>query len=224
MAEPDRCCPPPKRRPARLPRWPELREGLVLLFRRDRLPVLSLIVVAVATVAALSPVAAQAMIFERDAILRGQLWRLWTGNCVHFGLLHWFLDTGLFLILGRLMEWRFRRLIRVAYVALPLGVTGAVLLFDPAMHRYAGLSGVNVGLLVFLACRGWQKDWTDWFWPAILVIHVAELVIEASGPGVGGGMIRFSDPTVKVATVAHLGGALSGLVLWLTNRRTAAAN
>ena len=193
------------------------------MFRRDRLPVVSLAIVAGATVAVLSPAAAQWMIFERAAILRGQLWRLWTGNCVHFGALHWFLDTGLFLILGRIMEWRFRRLFRVACVALPLCVTGTVLLFDPAMHRYAGLSGVNVGLLVFLACRGWQKDWTDWFWPAVLLIHVVELVIEATGPGVGGGMIRFSDPTVHVATMAHIGGGLGGLGLWLANRRALAA-
>ena len=55
------------------------------------------------------------------------------------------------------------------------------------MNIYGGLSGVNVGLLVFLACRGWQRNLLDWFWPAVLVIHVVEVFLEIHNHGTGGG-------------------------------------
>jgi hypothetical protein len=75
---------------------------------------------------------------------------------------------------------------------------------------------VNLGLLVFLACKGWQKSWVDWFWPAIIAIYLGEIVLEAAvGHGHGGGMIQFDDPSVQVATVAHIPGAILGVLAWL---------
>ena len=191
-----------------------IRAACTELFRRDRLPVMFLATAAAATLPMLLAPASAGLIYSRNSILHGQLWRLFTGNLVHFGWLHWFMDTGLFLILGRVLEWQYRAVARVSLPLLALCVTGAVFLFDPEMQRYGGLSGMNVGLLVFLACRGWQRDWTDWFWPAVLLAHVVELAIEIRSGGTGGGMIQFSDPTIRVATIAHIGGAFGGLAIW----------
>ena len=91
----------------------------------------------------------------------------------------------------------------------------AIYLFDPLMQRYAGLSAVNLGLLLYLAGQGWQRDWTDWFWPAVLAIYVGEVVFEAMKGGHGGGMIQFDDPRVRVATSAHLASAAYAFVAWL---------
>ncbi|HEX3729438.1 MAG TPA: hypothetical protein VHV47_06510 [Opitutaceae bacterium] len=90
------------------------------------------------------------------------------------------------------------------------------------------MSAVNLGLLVFLACLGWQKNWVDWFWPAVLAIYVGEIVLESVyRGGRGGGMIAFDDPTVQVATAAHIPGAVFGVLLWAASwkrrRRSAAA-
>ena len=83
------------------------------------------------------------------------------------------------------------------------------------MIRYGGLSAVNLGFLVFLACQGWQKNWFDWFWPAVLAIYVGEVVLEATvGHGHGGGMIQFDDPSIHVATDAHIASAVFGVALW----------
>ena len=43
---------------------------------------------------------ARALVFDRDAVLGGEWWRLWTGNFVHFGWLHFALDTGLWFLIG----------------------------------------------------------------------------------------------------------------------------
>ena len=101
---------------------------------------------------------------------------------------------------------------------MPPFISGVLLWLDPGLARYAGLSAVDLGLLLFFAAKGWQRDWTDWFWPAVLVIYVAEVVLESAHDGRGGGMIAFDDPTVKVATSAHLAAAAYALLAWAAGR------
>jgi len=155
------------------------------------------------------------LIYDRGAIAAGAWWRVWTGHLVHFGWSHFLADTGLFVILGCLIERQHPWLSRFALAAMPAVISGGIFFFEPAMTRYGGLSAVNLGLLVFLACKGWQKNWFDWFWPAVLAIYVAEVVFESvRSNGRGGGMIEFDDPSVRVATGAHVWGAAFGLALW----------
>ena len=160
------------------------------------------------------PEARAALVYHRDAITHGEVWRVWTGHLVHFGWPHYLADGALFILIGWFFERDNRWLGRLSLVLLPVAVCAALYWFDPGMIIYGGLSGVNVGLLVFLACRGWQRDWKDWFWPAILGIHVAEVFWEIHNHGTGGGAIRFDDPSIRVATIAHIGGVVYGVIAW----------
>lgn len=188
--------------------------------RADRAPWITLGVACLALVAAAGGTEAM-FIYDRSRVLAGEVWRLWTGNLVHFGLPHTVVDIGLFVILGRLLEWSNRRLVVLSLILIPPCVTGAILLFDPQMSTYGGLSGLNLGWLVILALRGWQRAWTDWFWPAVIVLYVAEVVQEA---WLGHGMVRFDDPSIRVATWAHIGGGAAAVALVVLDRRRAAEN
>lgn len=171
-----------------------------------------LAVALVSTISILWPSGRDALIYDRHAIETGEWWRLFSGNIVHFGWLHYFADTGLWLIIAWFVERVYPRLARASLLFMALAVTAAVYYFDPTMLRYGGLSGMNVGYLVFLALAGWQKSWRDWFWPAILGIHVLELILESTW---GHGMIQFDTPGIRVATIAHVGGIAFGLALWI---------
>lgn len=185
------------------------------IFARDQLPWVFLAVGAAASIIQLHPAWRGALIYDRAAVARGEWWRIWTGHLVHFGWPHFVADTGLFLILGRLLERPYPFLSRFALAVMPAVISLSLYWFDPGMPRYGGLSAVNLGLLVFLACLGWQKNWVDWFWPAVLAIYVGEIVLESLyRGGRGGGMIAFDDPTVQVATAAHIPGAVFGVLLW----------
>lgn len=177
-----------------------------------RLPWAFLTVGLASTATILSPAAREYFVYDRSAVQAHAWWRLWTGNIVHFGWLHFFADTGLWLMVGWFVERAHPIATRVSIPLLPLAVTGAVFCFDPEMERYGGLSGMNVGYLVFLSLLGWQKSWKDWFWPTLLGIHVLELMIESWW---GHGMIEFDDPSIRVATIAHIGGIAFGLGLWI---------
>lgn len=185
-----------------------------MLVRRDRLPWLTLLVAGAAVAAGITG-SEPGLIYDRSRVFEGEVWRLWTGNLVHFGMLHALVDIGLLLVLGRVLEWQHRKFVALSLVIVPLAVTGTVLLVDPQMETYGGLSGINLGWLVFLALRGWQKAWTDWFWPAVLLLYVAEVVQEA---WLGHGMVRFDDPTIVVATWAHVGGGVAAAALFVAVR------
>lgn len=170
----------------------------------------------IALLVQLNPAWREALIYQRDEI--GQIWRLWTGHWVHFGWPHFVVDTGLFLILGWMLERLHPRIALTSLVFMPLFISLVIYLFDPEMQRYAGLSALNLGLLLIVALQGWQRDWRDWFWPAVLLIYVAEIVFEIMSGGSGGGMIRFDDPHVKVATSAHIAGAAYAVGAWWIGR------
>ena len=165
-----------------------------------------------ATVIQCNPAWRSALIYDRAAIARGEWWRLWSGHLVHFGWSHLVADGGLFVILGFMLRTQ-PRLCRAALLFIPLLISGALFFLDPAMRRYGGLSALDLSLLLFVAGQGWQRNWRDWFWPAVLLVYVGELVLESVvGQGHGGGMIRFDDPTVHVATSAHIAAGAAALL------------
>ncbi len=192
-----------------------------------QLPPLVLLLTLVSVVIQLFPAWREALLYDRAALAHGELWRAWTGHFVHFGWPHFVIDTGLLVILGWLMEHRYPWFTRLGLLLMPAFISAAIYFCEPTMARYGGLSAVNLGLLLYAALQGWRRDWTDWFWPAVLLIYIGELVFEYFRGGQGGGAIRFDDPTIHVATGAHLASAAYALlalgVARLTRGRTAGA-
>jgi rhomboid family GlyGly-CTERM serine protease len=163
----------------------------------------------------LNPAWRDVLLYDRRALAAGEWWRIWTGHLVHFGSPHFVADTGLLIILGWLLESRHPWFSRLALVLMPAFISGVLYWLDPAMQRYGGLSALDLGLLLYLALQGWRQDWTDWFWPAVLAIYVGEVVFEIVQGGRGGGMIKFDDVSIKVATSAHLASVAYTLAVWL---------
>jgi rhomboid family GlyGly-CTERM serine protease len=182
-------------------------------------PLLFAAVVVAALVVQLNPGWRDILIYDRSAIGSGEIWRLWTGHLVHFGWSHFIADAGLLAILGHALGRTHAYFSRLAFAVMPLFISLCLYVFEPAMQRYAGLSALDLGMLFYLAGRGWQRNWRDWFWPAILAIYVIELGLEITRGGEGGGVIRFDDPSVRVATGAHLAGAAYAVAAWIVARQ-----
>jgi len=158
------------------------------------------------------------LLYDRTALADGQFWRVWTGHLVHFGWPHLVVDAGLLAILGWFVERSHPAFTRWSLVLMPLFISAVIWWFDPTMQRYGGLSAVNLGLLLYLAAQGWRRDWTDWFWPAVIAIYVGELAFEYYRGGHGGGAIRFDDASIRVATSAHLASAAYALFALMFTR------
>lgn len=179
-----------------------------------RLPWMFAAVALIALIVQCHPDWRSILLFDHAAISRGQWWRLWTGHLVHFGWPHFVADAGLFLILGFMLGRQQARLFPATLALLPAAISAAVYFFAPDMPRYGGLSAVDLTLLLFVAGQGWQHNWKDWFWPAVLLVYVGEIILESTvGHGRGGGLIRFDDPDVHVATSAHVAAAACALLM-----------
>lgn len=161
--------------------------------------------------------------FDRSAILNGEIWRLLTGNLVHLGWNHLLLNlTGLALIGWLIDPPLSRKRWLIVFTSTSLGVTLGLLVWNPELRWYVGLSGMLHGLLLAgLLADMDRADRIQWL---LLAGVIAKLVWEqASGPSastetlVGGNVIVDS----------HLYGAISGTALgvlfWARDRRRADA-
>lgn len=91
----------------------------------------------------------EALRYDAGAISHGQWWRLLTGNLVHLGWWHLFLNEMGLLVLVLLcpepLEWSvwLRRLVLIG-----LGMGAGLYFWVPDTHWYVGMSGVIHGLFV----------------------------------------------------------------------------
>lgn len=168
------------------------------------------------------PHLADAMIYERAGILAGQVWRLWTGHLVHYSLSHVFWDLVVFLGAGIWLERIAPRLARWFYLAAPPALSAVLLVGEPSLVRYAGLSGVGAGVLVLLALIQLGRDRRSqvWFWWGILLLVAAKVVVEAVSRAP---LAAHFGPGIRVVPLAHLGGIACAVVAWLMARRGGSA-
>jgi len=152
-------------------------------------------------------------IFQRSLIFSGQVWRVWTGHIVHFGPSHLAWDLAVFLPAGCWLESLRPRCARWLYLLGPVIISAVLLVFDPTLERYAGLSGLAMGTLVLLAIiQSTNKNESPWIWLGVLLLAAAKIVIELRQ----GAPLLVSDfANVRNVPLAHLSGAACGLVCWL---------
>lgn len=162
--------------------------------------------------------------FDRAAILTGELWRLVTGNLVHWSAEHCLLDVAAFAILGWIYEPPIRRQFQqsnnplrilcslpAVLLATSCGVGLTVFFLQPAMLTYRGLSGVDSGLFalaLILECTEAKNDSTRWWYviPAVLVF-IVKLVFEVTTGSLFFGTESLGDLGQPVP-LAHLAGAV----------------
>lgn len=180
--------------------------------RRHALPI-ALAVVSL-LLALLGEHNAELLRYQRDAVLAGQWWRLLTGNLVHLGWSHLWLNLA-----GLALVWLlfFRALSTGAWVAVTLVSSLAVglglLIFNPGLAWYVGLSGTLHGLFAAgLVASLTSRQRAEWL---LLAVFIAKLAWEQSvGPTPGTAELAGGNVIVD----AHLYGALAGALTVLAWR------
>lgn len=175
-----------------------------------RLPWTTLILSAVMVGAHLLFGPASALwVFDRGAILEGELWRLLSGHLVHTDTEHLTLNLVAFLVLGGSLEsllgwpwWKHLGVLLVGSVAIDL----AIFLFLPGLDLYCGLSGTLNALLTVLLVKGWSLTESP-LYPLIGVGAVAKIIVEALL-----GTALFSSTAWPPLPLAHAAGFAAGLV------------
>jgi rhomboid family GlyGly-CTERM serine protease len=117
------------------------------------LPLVTLLLAASAVLFSLWPGAAQALQWERAAVLAGEEWRLLTGHLVHFGAEHLAYDVVALVLLGAACERRGRAVLVGTLVVSALAIPAVVASARPDLGSYRGLSGLDAALFALLLAR-----------------------------------------------------------------------
>lgn len=160
--------------------------------------------------------------FDRTGILDGEVWRLLTGNLVHLGWNHLLLNvTGLMLIWWLVGSALSPKQWLIVFTATCLGVTSGLLLWNPELRWYVGLSGTLHGLL--LAGLIADIEHADAIQKWLIAGVAAKLAWEqASGPSVSTEALVGGTVIVDSHLYGAISGAILGLLFWGWDRRHAA--
>jgi rhomboid family GlyGly-CTERM serine protease len=174
-----------------------------------------------ALVAYVLPGLGSQMVYDRAAILSGEVWRLLTGNWVHFSPSHLLYDLLALGIAGWLIERRGYPSFGLLCLLSALGIGTVLLAGRPEVQSYGGLSGVATGAIVYLALRGLEEA-PPWRWICIaaLVLTVGKVLLESM---TGRFIIAAagSVPFVPLPLSHVVGGLTAASLFWWSRARDA---
>jgi rhomboid family GlyGly-CTERM serine protease len=154
--------------------------------------------------------AAAALDWEREAILGGEWWRLWTGHLVHFGLQHALFDAIVVYAGASLLEREIGRprLLRQLLLTAPLVSLALLAVPDLIAYRGASALAATVALAAGIALWPTAGRWR----PALLAGGLA-CAASMAAQALGAGWSAAGLPGgVVVAWQAHLFGAACALL------------
>ncbi|WP_125559543.1 rhombosortase [Pseudoalteromonas rubra] len=168
------------------------------------------ILIAFCTLLMLPPVQ-ELLLFNRELIGQGELWRIWTSQYVHTNWMHWLLNViGIVFIWVLHAEYRTPKTYMLHLLLLGLWTGIGIWLFCPDIRIYTGLSGLLHGVIV---------------WGAIKDIKIGERTGILLFLGILGKLAweQYAGPSAevgelissRVAIESHLIGAVGGMVLAL---------
>ncbi len=163
---------------------------------------------------------------DKFGMIPAEIWRyggltLITAFFIHAGFFHWFGNLYFFMLFGGSVEdtigrWRFLGLIFLSTIVGDISHT----LFDPhSMEPCIGASGGISGVLVFYALEfpGARLGFFSWRFGWIRVPAWGAFVLWFLMQLIGVGMQRAG--LSHVSSLAHVGGVVTGFVLWLWWRK-----
>ena len=151
-----------------------------------------------------------ALRYDRSAILSGELWRILTGNLTHADMNHLIINIVglwiLWLIFSNEQRKQYEMLIAIIFTS--IGTCTGLLLLEPQLKWYVGLSGALHGLFAAGIIISFKSEPRFHLFMGLLL--VTKLAYEQfMGPLPG------SEKTITVPVIvnSHLYGAISGVVV-----------
>ena len=182
-----------------------------------RLPVWTLVICAVAGLVYIIPKLGSLLIYDRAAIIHGELWRLVTGNLVHLSPMHLAYDLSALLITGSIIEIRGYRFFPLLCLSAAVLIGIVIFRLEPAIHFYGGLSGIVIAAATYLCLHGLlEKGVWRWLCTAMLAALTAKIGIEL----IFGQSFLFATSTEKFVPVplSHLTGSVTAIILFVSMR------
>jgi rhomboid family GlyGly-CTERM serine protease len=181
---------------------------------RLRVPVLTLFLVGMALLVYAIPSLGDLFVYDRQAILGSEWWRLWTAPLVHFSGSHLGWNLLVFGAAGWAIEnARYRKFWLVCGIA-AIGPGLLFLLVTPQLAVYGGLSGLATGALAYLClCEMAKTGKSRPVWLAILLLMGMKILVEAARDEAL--FVQIAGIPFRVLPLVHAVGVGGAVVAWL---------
>lgn len=181
------------------------------------IPVCTVLILTGTVVAFLVPEVSAFFVYDRTAVLSGELWRLLSSHMVHFGKTHFFYDLVAFGVVGWMVESKACRCYWLFCTVTALGVGLYLAIAKPQIHYYGGLSAIACGSLAYLALHGLHSSGA-WRILCRLVLIILPIKIGLEGY-TGGSVLPYSGPLPFVLIwESHALASLLALFCFLIQR------
>jgi rhomboid family GlyGly-CTERM serine protease len=150
------------------------------------------------------------LVYQRELISQGEIWRLITGHLLHTNNYHLLLNLSAMILLY-LLHGNFYTIKNYSLLFLFCAVFCSISLyfFDPKLIQYVGLSGILHGVFVWGALMDIRThDKTGY----LLLLGVTLKIIHEQFYGASSDVSSLINASVAVN--AHLWGAISGLIFF----------
>ena len=178
-----------------------------------RVPWWTLGLLAAALVALWLPGAADVLVYDRSGIASGELWRIVTGNLVHFSTRHLASNFAVLLPAAWLVETRYRADARLIILTASSAIGIALLVGEPEILQFGGVSGISIAFLVYVCLRGLHENRR---WRTICMILLAVMGAKFTAESFGWHLRDWqANEGFVPIMLSHVIGAVAGSVIYL---------
>jgi len=154
------------------------------------------------------------LVYDRAAIIHGEIWRLFSGNFVHFSLAHLCYNLAAWFITGSIIELRGYRFFPALCLLSSIIIGMIIFMLAPELNLYAGLSGIVSSAVTYLCLHGiGEKGIWRWLCSGMLAGLIAKTVIEmVTGSSM---MLLMSEENFVPVPLSHLAGIVTAFIFFV---------
>ena len=157
---------------------------------------------------------ASLFVYDREAIFRGELWRLITSHFVHFGNIHLLYNLVVFGIIGWIIEDKKHRHFKLLCFLMAFSISIVLLVFKPDMIYYGGLSGIACGSIIYCSLRCLSEPPP---WHTISILSIIFLFVKVSLETYNNGSLLpyWGTQDFIPVPLSHIVGSTTAFMLFL---------
>lgn len=149
------------------------------------------------------------LLYQRESILAGEVWRLWTASFVHINFMHLALNlSGFWLFMLLCSQTLPLKFLIFSIICTAFGVGCGLFILNPGISWYAGFSGIQYGLFliggIYLLLNGEKMLGT-----LLLLLIIGKILLDAFTTSEQLSQTLIAAPVIQQA---HWYGAVSGII------------
>jgi rhomboid family GlyGly-CTERM serine protease len=185
----------------------------------SRTPIYTIGVIALCVASSKVNALASLFVYDREAIFRGEIWRLITSHFVHFGDMHLIYNIVVFGIIGWIIEYKAHKNFKSLCLLMACSISAILMVFKPDMIYFGGLSGIVCGSILYcsLLCLREQSPWRT-----ISIFSIIFLFVKISMETYNSGSLLpyWGTQDFVPLPLSHITGSLTAIILYFSTHNT----